>query len=108
MCFKTLGGLLWITQSCGFPTQLRADSASSLAAPAPSACAPHRAALTQPLQPLTFKSSKAALCTVYSVAGRQQNIGIRRRGGGGGGVAEEAAVNPARLLGTGVVVDDKS
>lgn len=107
MCFKTLGGLLWITQSCGFPTQLRADSASSLAAPAPSTHAPHRAALTQPLQPLTFKSSKAALCTVYSVAGRQQNIGIRRRGGGVV-VTEEAAVNPARLLGTGVVVDDKS
>lgn len=77
--------------------------------PAPSACTPHRAALTQPEQPLTFKSSKAALCTVYSVAGRQQNIGIRKgRRGKQREPAEEAAVNPARLLGTGVVADDKS
>lgn len=76
--------------------------------PAPSARAPHRAALTQSEQPLTFKSSKAALCTVYSVAGRQQNIGIRKGRWGEAKRAEEAAVNPARLLGTGVVADDKS
>lgn len=67
MCFKTLGGLLWITLGCGFPEQLRAREAVPCLElttrappqphPTPAPRVSHTGAAFTPLgRPLTFKS----------------------------------------------------